>query len=300
MKILKKSWKRRGFFMSNRYSIDELLCIATAREINDYENVVIGAGIPVTACVLAKGLHAKNAILMTEAGLIDFEALIPLIGIADVSASKGFSYTTDLFSMFTTHTYRGFVDVCFLGVGQVDKFGNINSTVIGDYDNFERRLPGSGGAADFISYAKRTVLTLNRGQFVEKLDYFTSPGYLDGGDSREKSGRFLKGSGPSTLVSRKGIFKFDPSTKEMYLAHNHPGISIKDIKNDIPWDLKIAPDITETVPPNSEELEFTRSFNPALSIGQRANRRLLNRIRYPKLPKKGVEFLEEIRRDFFA
>ena len=286
--------------MSRRYSLDELLNIAIAREIRDYENVVIGAGIPVTACVLAKGLHAKNATLMTESGLIGFDPLVPLIGIADVGASRGFSYSTDLFSMFTTHTYRGFVDVCFLGVGQVDKFGNINSTVIGDYGNFERRLPGSGGAADFISYAKRTVLTLNRGQFVNKLDYLTSPGYLSGGDSRDKSGHFLKGSGPCTLISRKGIFKFDPVSKEMFLANNHPGITVEQIRKDIPWELKVSPNLEETIPPSAEELEFTRSFNPIQSIGQRAARRLINKKRYPKLPEKGVAFLNELRAKFFS
>ncbi len=300
MRILKKSWKKRGFFMNKRYSMDELLSIVIAREIHDYENVVIGAGLPVTACVLAKGLHAKHANLMTEAGIIGAKPLVPLNGIADVGASKGFSFSTDLFSMFTTHTYRGFIDVCFLGVGQVDKFGNLNSTVIGDYDNFQRRLPGSGGAADFISYAKRTVLSLNKGQFVEKLDYFTSPGYLTGGNSRNESGRFLKGSGPSTLISRKGVFKFDPVTKEMFLAHNHPGITVKEIKKDVPWDLIVSSDLTETKPPTTEELEFTRRFNPALSIGRAATDRLLNAIRYPKLPKKGVDFLNEIRSKFFS
>jgi len=286
--------------MSNRYSMEELLNIAIAREIRDYENVVIGAGIPVTACVLAKGLHAKNATLMTESGLIGFDPLVPLIGIADVGASRGFSYSTDLFSMFTTHTYRGFVDVCFLGVGQVDKFGNINSTVIGDYDNFKRRLPGSGGAADFFSYARRTVLTLNRGQFVEKLDYLTSPGYLSGGDSRDKSGRFLKGSGPSTLITRKGIFKFDPISKKMFLAYNHPGITVEEIRKDIPWELKISPDLEETKPPSAEELEFTRRFNPIQSIGQRAARRFINKKRYPTIPEKGVAFLNDLRKKFFS
>jgi len=280
--------------------MDELLNIAIAREIRDYENVVIGAGIPVTACVLAKGLHAKNATLMTESGLIGFDPLVPLIGIADVGASKGFSYSTDLFSMFTTHTYRGFVDVCFLGVGQVDKYGNINSTAIGDYSNFKRRLPGSGGAADFISYAKRTVLTLNRGKFVEKLDYLTSPGYLSGGDSRNNSGHFLKDSGPCTLISRKGIFKFDPLSKEMFLTHNHPGITVEEIKEDIPWDLKVSPDLVETKPPTAEELEFMRKFNPIQSIGQRAARRLINKKRYPKIPEKGIAFLNKLRSEFFS
>ena len=286
--------------MNSRYSMDELLSIAIAREIRDHENVVIGAGIPVTACVLAKGLHAKNAILMTESGLIGFDPLIPLIGIADVGACRGFSYSTDLFSMFTTHAYRGFVDVCFLGVGQVDKFGNINSTVIGDYDNFKKRLPGSGGAADFMSYAKRTVLTLNRGQFVKKLDYFTSPGYLKGGESRNNSGYFLKNSGPCTLISTKGIFKFDPVSKEMFLANNHPGITVEEIRKDIPWELKVSPDLVETTPPSVEELEFTRRFNPAKSIGLKASSRFINRIRYPKLPEKGVAFLTELRSKFFS
>jgi len=286
--------------MSRRYSMDELLNIAIAREIRDYENVVIGAGIPVTACVLAKGLHAKNATLMTESGLIGFDPLVPLIGIADVGASRGFSYSTDLFSMFTTHTYRGFVDVCFLGVGQVDKFGNINSTVIGDYDDFERRLPGSGGAADFISYARRTVLTLNRGHFVKKLDYLTSPGYLSGGDSRDNSGHFLKGSGPCTLISRKGIFKFDPISKEMFLTNNHPGITVEQIRKDIPWELKVSPNLEETIPPSAEELEFTRRFNPIQSIGQKAARRLINKKRYPSFPEKGIAFLNELRSKFFS
>ena len=286
--------------MNKRYSIDELLNIAIAREIRDYENVVIGAGIPVTACVLAKGLHAKNAILMTESGLIGFDPLIPLIGIADVEACRGFSYSTDMFSIFTTHTYRGFVDSCFLGVGQVDKFGNVNSTVIGDYNNFERRLPGSGGASDFISYAKRTILTLNRGQFVKNLDYLTSPGYLDGGDSRDNSGHFLKGSGPCTLISRKGIFKFDSVTKEMFLAYNHPGITVEEIRKDIPWDLKISPNLEETTPPSDEELEFMRRFNPSKSIGLKATRRFINRKRYPKFPEKGVAFLNELRSKFFS
>jgi len=165
-------------------------------------------------------------------------------------------------------TYRGFVDVCFLGVAQVDKYGNLNTTVIGDYEKPTMRLPGSGGAADFISYAKRTVFTMRGGGFVNKLDYFTSPGYLDGGDSRDKSGLFPIGSGPSALISTKGVFRFDPVTKEIYLSRIHPGVSLESVKKDIPWDLKVAPDLLETERPTDDEINFIRDFAPELSAGR--------------------------------
>ena len=111
---------------------------------------------------------------------------------------------------------------------------------------------------------------------------------------------FLKGSGPTKLISRKGIFNFDPVTKEMFLAQNHPGITVEEIKKDIPWDLKVSPDLVETTPPSDKELEFTRKFNPAKSIGLKASSRFINRIRYPKLPEKGVAFLTELRSKFFS
>ncbi len=253
--------------MSKPYTLQELLVIAVAKEIKDHENVILGVGLPTTAGALAKALYAPHATLMMESGIIDFEPLLPLNHIADAHAVRGFSYATDLFSAFTM-TYRGFVDVCFLGVGQVDKFGNLNTTVIGDYFKPTMRLTGSGGACDFLSYAKRTVLTMLGGEFVEKLDYFTSPGYLDGGDSRDKSGRFPIGSGPTMLLSTKGVFRFDPVTKEMYLAQIHPRVTVEDVKKDIPWDLKVAPNLTETPHPTDEEIDFIRKFAPAQSAGR--------------------------------
>ncbi len=158
--------------MSISYTLQELLIITVAKEIHDHENIILGVGLPTTAGALAKALYAPHATLMMESGIIDFDPLLPLNHIADACACRGFSYATDLFSTFTM-TYRGYVDVCFLGVGQIDKFGNVNTTVVGDYYKPTLRLPGSGGAADFLSYAKRTVLTMLGGQFVKKLDYFT-------------------------------------------------------------------------------------------------------------------------------
>ena len=253
--------------MSKPYTLNELLIIAAAREIHDYENVILGVGLPTTAGALAKALYAPHVTLMMESGIIDFEPLVPPNHIADAHSCRGFSYATDLFSSFTM-TYKGFVDVCFLGVAQIDKYGNLNTTVIGDYYKPTLRLPGSGGAADFISYARRTILTMRGGDFANKLDYFTSPGYLDGGDSRDKSGLFPRGSGPSMLLTTKGAFRFDSKTKEMYLAQIHPRVSVDDIKEDIPWDLKVASDLTETTPPTEEEINFIRRFAPTEVVGR--------------------------------
>jgi len=255
--------------MSKGYTLNELLIITCAKEIEDYQNVILGVGLPTTAGALAKALYAPHATLMMESGIIDFEPLVPLNHIADAHACRGFSYATDLFTAFTM-TYRGFVDVCFLGVGQIDKFGNLNTTCIGDYYKPDLRLPGSGGAADFISYAKKTVLTLRGGQFVEKLDYFTSPGYLDGGDSREKSGLFPEGSGPSMLLTTQGVFRFDEHTREIYLAQIHPGVTVDQVRPRIPWDLKISPDLTQTPRPTDEEIDFVRRFAPAEALGREA------------------------------
>jgi glutaconate CoA-transferase, subunit B len=253
--------------MSKPYTLQEMLIIAVAKEIHDHENVILGVGLPTAAGAMAKALYAPHATLMMESGIIDFEPLLPLNHIADANACRGFSYATDLFSAFTM-TYRGFVDVCFLGVGQIDKYGNVNTTCIGDYYKPTLRLPGSGGAADFLAYAKRTVLTMLGGNFVKKLDYLTSAGYLEGGDSRDRSGLFPKGTGPSMLLSTKGVFRFDPVTKEIYLAQIHPRVKIEDIKKEIPWDLKVAPDLSETPHPTDEEIDFIRCFAPRMSAGR--------------------------------
>jgi glutaconate CoA-transferase subunit B len=249
--------------MSKPYTLDELLVIAVAREIHDYENVVLGVGVPMTAGALAKAIFAPHATLMMESGIVDIRPLLSLNNIADAHSARGFSYATDLFSSFTA-TYRGFVDVCFLGV---------------------MRLPGSGGASDFISYAQRTVLTIRGGTFVSKLDYFTSPGYLDGGDSRDRTGLFPQGSGPSALISNKGVFRFDTVTKEMYLAEIFPGVDIEFIKKDIPWELKVAPDLSVTRRPADEEIDFIRNFAPELSAG----RELSSELRAARIREKSQE-----------
>ena len=254
--------------MAKRYTLDELLIITVAREIKDGDRVILGVGLPTTAGAMAKALYAPNVTLMMESGIIDFQPCVPPNHVADANSCRGFSYATDLFSMFTM-TYRGFIDVCFLGVAQIDKFGNINTTVIGDYYKPRLRLQGAGGAPDFMSYAKHTVLTMRGGEFVEKLDYFTSPGYLDGSDSRDRSGLFPEGSGPSMLLTTKGVFRFDEVTKELCLTKLHPGVTVDMVKKDVPWDLKVADSVSQTEPPTDDEIDFVRRFAPTEVVGRK-------------------------------
>ena len=248
-----------------KYTPLELLVSLASKEIQNGDRVIVGQGIPIVPGVVAKMTHAPKCILMTEAGIIDFLPYKSPFHIAESTTTKGFSYACDLADTFTTILFRGYVDLCFLGAAQVDKFGNINSTVVGDYESPRIRLPGAGGAPDFIGHSKRTVITLRGGEFVEKLDYFSSPGYLTGGDSREKAG-FPLGTGPSLLISTQGVFGFDEKTKELFLKGFFPGVEVEDIRKNVPWDLKIAPKLEKIGPPPEEHVRIFREFASGLML----------------------------------
>jgi glutaconate CoA-transferase subunit B len=238
------------------------MIIAVAREIKDYERILLGVGLPTTAGGLAKATHAPNSVLMTEAGIIDFKPLVPPNHIADVMCLRGFSYALDLFNTFTTINYRGFVDKAILGVGQVDRYGNINTSFMGGTPKTGMRLTGAGGAPDFISYAKETILTLKGGEFVEKLDYFTSPGYMGGGDERDRCGLFRPDSGPSMMISTEAVFRFDRKTKEVYLESLLPGGDLNKVTSKVPWDLRVADPLKPFPTPTEEEIDYIRTFAP--------------------------------------
>ena len=252
--------------MSPKATKEELMIIAVAREIKDHERVLLGVGLPTTGGSLAKATHAPNAVLMTEAGIIDFNPLLPPNHIADVMCLRGYSYALDLFNTFTTIAYRGFVDKAILGVGQVDRYGNINTSFMGGTAKTGMRLTGAGGAPDFVSYAKETILTLKGGEFVEKLDYFTSPGYLKGGDERDRCGIFAPGSGPSMIISTEAIFRFDKKTKEVYLESLLPGVDLNQIRTKVPWDLLVSHPLKSFPVPTEEEINYIRTFAPQLCI----------------------------------
>jgi len=261
-----------------KYMRVELLSLVTSKFIKDGEVVLIGQGVPFVAGALAKFRHAPNISILTEAGMIDIEPFQNLEDVGDPGSTKGFSYSIDLFDVFTTVVNRGFCDVCILGVAQIDKFGNVNSTIVGNYPVSRRKdfkLSGCGGANEFLGHCNRTILTMVGGKFVEKLDYITSPGWLTGGDSREKAGLI---GGPTELVSRHGVFKFQEETKEIYLTSIFPQTTVEEIKALVPWELKTAEDYGDKIEtiekPKKEDLEFIREFEPFFGIGGHEGRRL--------------------------
>jgi glutaconate CoA-transferase, subunit B len=251
--------------LSKKVTKEELLLVTAARQIQNHDVCVLGVGMPIIAGALAKHTHAPAAVLVMESGIVDFEPLTLPMSVADSTCTRGYGYATDLFSVFTTITYSGHVDKAFLGVGQIDKYGNINTSFLGMPPQAQR-ITAAGGAPEFYAYAKKTILTMKGKGFVEKLPYVTSPGYLGGGDQRERSGRYTPGSGPSVLITSKGIFKFHEETKEMYLDALFPGVTLDEVRTDIPWDLKVSGEIHSFPMPYDEEIDFLRRFSPTSSL----------------------------------
>jgi glutaconate CoA-transferase subunit B len=260
--------------LTKKITKSELLIVAAARQIKNHDVVVLGIGLPVFAGAVAKKTHAPEAVLALESGIVDFDPVVPPTNIADATCTRGYGYAIDLFSVFTTIAYAGYLDKAFLGVGQIDRYGNLNTTYLGT-PPLAQRITGAGGAPDFAAYAKETLLTMRGQGFVEKLPYFTSPGYLSGGDEREKSGRYTPGSGPSLLLTQKAMFRFHPETKEMVLDAVFPGYSVEDIRADIPWNLKVADTLSHFPVPTDEEIYYLRKFSPRSTFTNDVGRQLM-------------------------
>jgi len=249
---------------ANDYTLPELLIAVTAREIKDGETVFAGVGQPLLGALVAKLTHAPNAILAMESGSVGPQPNRIVLGIGDNPCVENAIMATSLWRLFSDQQ-RGFLDVGIIGGAQVDKYGNLNSTCIfgdGDYYRPAARLPGSGGANDIASSAGRTVISipLQKRRFLERVDYMTSPGYLDGGkDARKKAG--LPGGGPDAIITNKCVFRFDPETKEAYLYSVHPGVTVEEVKKEVSWDLKVPEKVLETPPPTVEEVELIRMLD---------------------------------------
>jgi glutaconate CoA-transferase subunit B len=240
------------------YSPSELMIVNAARLLQDGDVVFVGVGQPNLACNLAKRTHAPNLVMIYEAGVIGAEpARLPL-SIGDPTLVSGALSVVSMYDIFANYLQRGNVDVGFLGGAQIDRFGNINATVIGsDYAHPKVRLPGSGGAQEIAAWANRCyVMTPHqRRRFPEKVDFLTSAGYLDGKGGREKAG--LRGKGPVAVVTDIGILEPD-ETSELVLTALHPGKMAQEAIENTGWSLKVAAGLRTTEPVAEKELKILR------------------------------------------
>jgi len=237
------------------FTASELMTVNAARLLRDGDTVFVGVGLPNLACNLARRTHAPGLVMIYEAGVIGARpARLPL-SIGDPTLVSGANAVCSMYDIFSLYLQRGNVDVGFLGGAQIDKFGNINATVIGDYDHPRTRLPGSGGSMEIAAWANRCYIITphQKRRFPEKVDFRTSAGFLTGRAEREASG--VRGGGPQAVVTNLGILEPD-ETGELVLTALHPGITADQARENTGWALRTVGTIRITEPPTADELRI--------------------------------------------
>ena len=247
--------------MPEGFSSTEMMTVAAARALRDGVSCFVGIGLPSAAANLARATHAPNVALIYESGTIGTKPDVLPLSIGDGELAETADTVVSVPEIFRYWLQGGRIDVGFLGAAQIDKFANINTTVIGDYAKPKVRLPGAGGAPEIAASAGEVLITLKHSKraFVERLDFVTSVGHMDGGDARAKAG--LPGRGPTAVITDLGILKPDPVTKELTLTHLHPGATVEQAKESTGWSLRVATDVQETTPPTDTELTELRDLN---------------------------------------
>jgi glutaconate CoA-transferase subunit B len=247
--------------VTEAYSKSEMMIVAAARELAGQRVCFVGVGLPNIAVNLAQRTVAPDLELVYEAGVFGARpARLPL-SIGDPTIVTGATAVTSMWDLFSLYLQGGLIDVGFLGAAQIDRFGNINTTVIGPYDQPTTRLPGSGGACEIAINARQVfvIMRQSRRSFVERIDFRTSPGNLGGAENaaliRREQGWL--GSGPSVVVTDLGIYHFDESG-EMRLDSMHPGVSLDQVRESVGWEPRIAADLRTTPEPTDEELRLIR------------------------------------------
>lgn len=240
------------------YSSAELMTINAARLLRDGDVVFVGVGLPNLACNLARRTHAPDLLMIYEAGVIGAQPERLPLSIGDPTLVSGALSVCSMYDIFTLYLQRGNIDVGFLGGAQIDRFGNINATVIGDYQHPKVRLPGSGGAMEIAAWANRCyIMTPHQiRRFPEKVDFRTSAGYLNGRSEREAAQ--LRGGGPQAVVTNLGILEPDQNG-ELCLTALHPGVEVEEVQQNTGWEIKVATQLQVTQPPSQEELSILRT-----------------------------------------
>jgi glutaconate CoA-transferase subunit B len=239
------------------YTPSELMAVSGARELEDRQVVAVGVGLPLVASLLAKRTHAPDMVVVFEIGVIDPEPIHTGVGLADPRVwyrAKVLSGFTDILG---TILHRGRVDVGFLGGLEVDRYGNVNTTLVGNPEGRFRHMVGSGGANDIASCAAKTVFIMRHEarKLPEAVSFITSPGYIEGGESRANAG--LAG-GPSRVITDKAIFGFHPESKQMSLQSIHPGNSLEDVVATMGFKPNISEPVSFTEVPTTDQLRLLR------------------------------------------
>lgn len=244
--------------MASEYSPSEMMAAVAARELGDGEVVFVGIGLPNLACNLARALHAPELVLIYESGAVGAIPERLPVSIGDPSLVTGSLMVCSMADVFQLFLQNGKIEVGFLGGAQVDRYGNINTTVIGSYEKPKVRLPGSGGAAEIAIHAQRVLIIsrLNTRSFPAELDFLTSPGQRCKGKSRQELG--MPGAGPVKVVTDKGILESDPESGEMVLTALYPGVTVEDVKANVGWPLRVRESLDSVTPPSARELDLLR------------------------------------------
>jgi len=245
------------------YTTNELLACAASHVLQDGKTVFVGTGLPMIAGMLAQRTHAPNMLIVFEAGGIGPQVPVLPISVGDsrtVHRAIAASSMHEAMSMGQS----GYIDFGFLGGAQIDMYGNLNTTVLGDHDAPKVRLPGSGGANDVGSFCHRTILIMrqDKRKFAGRMDFITTPGYLKGGESRYEAG-LPAGTGPYRVISQLAIFDFEPVSKRMRLCSTHPGVKVEDVLENSGFEILVPERVLTTEPPTQKELEELQRIDPA-------------------------------------
>ena len=240
------------------YSKSEMMIAASARLLGGVSNCFVGVGLPNIVCNLAQRTVAPRLQLVYESGAYGARPERLPLSIGDPTLATGSTAVTSMFELFAFYLQAGLIDVAFLGGAQIDRHGNLNTTVIGDYEHPKVRLPGSGGACEIAIHARQVLVIMRQAQrsFVDRLDFRTSPGHS--GDPAHDAARGWHGSGPTSVVTDLATYTFDGATGEMMLQTTHPGVTVDDVCANMGWSPKIAEDLGGTPAPSDEELRLIR------------------------------------------
>jgi glutaconate CoA-transferase subunit B len=246
--------------LDTSYTADEMMTVAAARALRSGMSCFVGVGPPSLAANLARRTHAPDLVLVYESGTIGAKPTHLPLSIGDGELAETADAVVTVPEIFNYWVQPGRIDIGFLGAAQLDRYGNINTTVIGPYDHPKVRLPGAGGAPEIAASTREVIVIVRQSPrtFVERLDFVTSVGHGGTGTSRRELG--FKGAGPTIIITDLGILRPDPATCELVLTSLHPGVTVDQATAATGWPLRVAEDLTTTEPPTSEELRMLRTL----------------------------------------